>query len=146
MSHNMRLDIDFLASLGPFRFNEIILLLQTFILLLADLLLAELSLIEVIFTHAVQIVFNLIFLSTHLVDSSHLLISEVSVAVHDLCSLLFLTLQHSFFIGFRFSLTLLLGTLSHENLIVVLVLEILQLARLLSSLVDLFHGTHLFIL
>ena len=70
-----------MPGIGSLLLDEIVLLLQTLTLSLPDLLLAELSVIEVFLPHAVQVMFNLIFLPSHFLDSRQLLVSEVFVSV-----------------------------------------------------------------
>ena len=80
ISHFCSFDIHFMPGIGSLLLDEIVLLLQTLTLSLPDLLLAELSVIEVILPHAVQVMFNLFFLPSHFLDSRQLLVSEVFVS------------------------------------------------------------------
>ena len=113
------------ASEVPLFLDELILLCQTLRTLLTDLLLAELCLVVVIFTHSIQIVFHHLFLAAHLLNSSHLLITEVSVAVGKLLLFFLASLPSLFSILLFFLQTLLLFSSPLQNLVIILILEVL---------------------
>ena len=144
--HVVGLLVDFLPRHGALHLNEVVLLGQAVGFLLANLLLAELGLVEVLFAHAVQVVLHLLFLSAHLLHSGHLLVSEVSVSEVDLLSFFLPAFASNFSVLLLLQLALLLLSLLLQDLIVVLILQILQLSCLLFRLFDLFNGPHLFIL
>jgi len=133
-------------SIGSLLFDEVVLLLKTLRLGLSDLLLAELGIIVVVFTHPIQVMFNLFLLFSHLLNSCQLLVSKVFVSEKYLLFLLCLTPLHRFFLRFKPCLALLLFPLLHKHFIVVLILKILQFSSFLLGLFNLLHGPHFFIL
>ena len=117
--------IDFNASDVSLFLDEFVLLCKTLSTLLTDLLLAELCLVVVILTHSIQIVFHHLLLAAHLLNSSHLLITEVSVAVGKLLLFFLASLPSLFSILLFFLQTLLLFSSPLQNLVIILVLEVL---------------------
>lgn len=97
-----------MARVGPLLLDEVVLLLQAHRFGLADLLLAELRLIIVLFSHSVQIVLNLVLLPADFLDGCQLLVPKVFVAVEHLLFFLRLSLGHGFLFRFEASLALLL--------------------------------------
>ena len=146
ISHLSSLHIHVVSGLGSLLLDEVVLLLQTLRLGFTDLLLAVLGIIVVVFTHSIQVMFNLFLLSSHFLNSCQLLVPEVFVSEMHLLFLLHLTLLHSLLLSFYTSLALLLFSLFHENAIVILILKILQLSCLFLSFFNLLHCTHLFVL
>ena len=134
------------ASEVPLFLDELILLCQTLRTLLTDLLLAELRLVVVVFAHTVQIVFHHFLLAAHLLNCSHLLVTEVSVAVSKFLLLFLASLPSLLSVLFFFLQTLLLLSTPLQHLVIILVLQILQLSRLLASLLNLFDGSDLLVL
>ena len=100
MSHFLSLYIYVVPSICSLLLDEIVLLLETLRLSFSYLLLAELSVIEVVLAHSVQVMFNLILLSSHFFDGCQLLVSEVFVSEVDLLFLLRLPLLHGFLLSF----------------------------------------------
>ena len=100
MSHFLSLYIYVVPSICSLLLDEIVLLLETLRLGFSYLLLAELSVIEVVLAHSVQVMFNLILLSSHFFDGCQLLVSEVFVSEVDLLFLLRLPLLHGFLLSF----------------------------------------------
>ena len=78
--HFMSFLVHFMPGIGSLLLDEFVLLLQTLWLGLPDLLFAELSVIVIIFTHTVQVMFNLFLLSSHLLYCCQLLVSEVFIS------------------------------------------------------------------
>ena len=142
----MSLHLDIISGLSPLILNEFILLGHPLRLSLSDLLLTELSLIVVIFTHSVQVVLDLLLLSSNFLDSGHLLIDEVFVTDCELLFLFFLALALGHSLLFFLSLSILLFSSPLENDVVVLSLQVLQLPRLFLRFSDLFHGAVLLVL
>ena len=105
-------------------------------LLLPDLLLAVLSLIVALLTHAVEVVLHLLFLSTNLFDSGHLLIPEIFVAEVELLLLPFPAPAGRLTISFIFCLARLLFTTALHDLVIVLALQVLKLSSLLAGFLD----------
>jgi hypothetical protein len=134
------------ASKISLLFDEIILLRETHSTLLANLLLAELRIVIVFFAHAIQVMLHHLFLSANFLNSCHLLIAEVSVAISKLLLFLLTTLTSFLFVLLLLLDAILLLTAPLQHLIVVSVLEFLQLASLFTRLLDLFDRTNLFVL
>jgi hypothetical protein len=88
----LRVLVDLRASKVSLLLNEVVLLDQAMGALFADLLLAELRLVVVLFSHAIQVVFHHLFLLAHFLDGRQLLVAEAPIAVHDLLLLLLATL------------------------------------------------------
>lgn len=105
--HLLRFHVNFGPRHSSLLLNEVVLLLETLRLGFADLLLAELSIIEILLAHAVQVVFHLFLLAADLLDRGQLLVSEVFVAEKNLLLLLLFSFLHGFFLGFQPRLPLL---------------------------------------
>ena len=126
--------------------DEIILFRQANRLLLANLLLAILSLVVALFTHTIQVVLHLLLLSAHLLNSSHLLLSEVLVTEVYLLLLPLTSLSCSLFLSFLLGPLLFVFLLPFEHSVVILVLQVLQLTSLLARLLNLLDRPQLLIL
>ena len=144
--HMNGLLINVLSGILSLLSDEIVLLCETINLLLSDLLLSILSLVVGLFSHAVQRVLHLLFLTADLFDSSELLIDKVLVPDLDLLLSLSFPISLDFLIGFGLGKFCLLVSLSLKNSIVILVLKRLQLASLFPGLLDLLNGSVLLIL
>ena len=123
--HVVSLHLDIISGLSPLILNEFILFGHALRLGLPDLLLTELSLIVVIFTHSVQVVLDLLLLSTNFLDRGHLLIDEVFVSDCELLFLFFLALALGHSLLLFLSLSILLFSPPLENDVVVLSLQVL---------------------
>ncbi len=144
--HFLRLHVHILSRILTLLLNEIVLFCKTILLLLPNLLLAELCLIVILLAHAVQVMFHLFFLPSHFFNCCHLLISEVSVAEQDLLLLFFLSLASVLSILFFLLLPGLLLAPPNQNFVVVLILQILQLPCFLPCLINLLDGPEFFVL
>ena len=102
--------------------NEFVLLGQTLCLLLPDLLLAVLSLIVALFTHSIEVVLHLLFLSANLFDRGHLLIPEIFVSEVKLLLFSFPAPAGRLTISLILRLTSLLFTTALHHLVIVLAL------------------------
>lgn len=142
----MSLQVNFLSGVLALSLDEVVLLLESLGFLVADLLLAVLGLVVVFFAHAVEVVLHLFFLATHFLNGCHLLVSEVPVPEQDLLLLLLLALASIFSILLFFVQTLLLLTLPHQHLVVILILQLLELACFFLRLIDLLDRPDLFVL
>ena len=138
--------IDFLAGELSLSLDEVILFLKTLALLFADLLFAELGCVVVLLSHSVEVVLHGLLLLANLVNGRLLLRLEVPVAIHDLLAFFLATLALGLLLGFRFHLALLLFAMAHEDLVVVLVLQILEFSGLFLRLFDLLDRADLLVL
>ena len=123
----MSMVFNVLSGLSTLILDEIILFGHALWLSFPDLLLTELSLIVLIFTHSIQIMLDLLLLSTNFFHSSHLLIYEVFVPDVDLLFLFLLSskLGRCFCISLSLFLLFFLSPLEYD--IVVFSLQVLQL-------------------
>jgi hypothetical protein len=80
MGHLVGSLVDFKTCISSLHLNEVVLLLQSLLRLLPDLLLAVLGVVVAFLPHAVQVVFHGFLLATDFLNCSHFLVSEVSVA------------------------------------------------------------------
>ena len=142
----MSMVFNVLSGLSTLILNEFILFGHTLWLSFSNLLLTELSLIVLIFTHSIQIMLDLLLLSTNFFHSSHLLIYEVFVPDVDLLFLFLLSSKLGRSFCFSLSLFLLFFLSPLEYNIVVFSLQLLQLSRLLLRFSNLLNGTIFFIL
>ena len=142
----MSMVFNVLSGLSTLILDEIILFGHALWLSFSDLLLTELSLIVLIFTHSIQIMLDLLLLSTNFFHSSHLLIDKVFVPDVHLLFLFLLssTLGRSLCISLSLFLLFFLSPLEYN--IVVFSLQLLQLSRLLLRFSNLLYGTIFFIL
>lgn len=146
ISHFGSFYVNFSSCICSLLLDEIVLLLQTLRLSLTDLLLAELSIIVVLFTHSVQIMFHMILLSSDFFNCCKLLVSEIFVSEEYLLLFLLFSLGHGLSFHFEPLLSLLLVPLLLQDSIVILILQFLQLSRLLLRLLDLLDGPHFLVL
>ena len=144
--HVVRLVFNVRACVGSLLLYKIVLLSQAVDLLLADLLLAELRLVVVLFTHTVHVVFHCLLSPANLLNCLHLLFPKVLVSEEKLLLLLVLALLHDLAIFLGFRQAHLIFSLLQQHLIVVLVLQVLQLTCLLAGLFDLLNSSQFFIL
>lgn len=126
--------------------NELVLLCQTLLLLLTNLLLTILCLVEVFLAHSVQTVLHRVFLPANLLHNGHLLFAKVSVAEQKLLLLFLASSALYFLISLLLLLPLLLLTSLFKNFIVVFLLQVLELFCLLSGFLYLLDRPHLFVL
>lgn len=108
ISHFVSFHINFNSRILTLLLDEIVLLLQTLGLGLADLLLAELSIIVVLFAHSVQVVFNLFLLSPDFFNRCKFLVSEIFVSEEYLLLFFLFSLCHGLSFRFEPGLSLLL--------------------------------------
>ena len=98
--HFLSLHVYIMPGVCSLLLDEIVLLLKSLRFGFSYLLLAELSVIEVVLAHSIQVMFNLLLLSSHFLDGCQLLVSEVFVSEVDLLFLLRLSLLHGFLLCF----------------------------------------------
>ena len=103
ISHFIGLYVYVMPSVLALLLDEIVLLCESLRLGFSYLLLAELSVIEIVLTHSVQVVFNLLLLSSHFLNGCQLLVSEVFVSEENLLFLLLFSLLHGFLLRFKAS-------------------------------------------
>ena len=142
----MSLHIDFLSSCLTFLLDKFILFGETLGLLLSDLLLSELSMIVIFFTHTIQVMFHCFLLPTDFINSCELLLSEVLVSYKHLLLLFLSTFLLQCLLLLKSSLALSLIALLHQKLVIILLLKLLQLSRLLLGLFYLSHRSDLLVL
>ena len=99
-----------------------------------------------LFAHSVQVMLHRFFLSANFLNSLQLLFSKVLVAEEKLLLFFVFAFLHRCTLLLSFSQACLLFSLSRQNLVVVFVLQILQLACLLAGLFNLFYCPDLLIL
>ena len=90
--------------------------------------------------------FHHLLLAAHLLNCSHLLVTEVSVAVSKFLLLFLASLPSLLSVLFFFLQTLLLLSTPLQHLVIILVLQILKLSCLLASLLNLLDGSDLLVL
>ena len=142
----MSLIFKVLSGLSTLILDEFILFGHALWLSFPDLLLTELSLIVLIFTHSIKVMLDLLLLSSNFFHSSHLLIHEVFVPDVNLLFLFLLSSTLGRSLCFSLSLFLLFFLSPLEYDIVVFSLQLLQLSRLFLRFSNLLHGTSFFIL
>lgn len=138
--------VDILPRHYSLLLNKFVLFGKALSFLVFDLLLAVLSLIVALFSYAVQVVLHDLFLPADFVNGLQFVLSKVLVANQNLLFLPLPAAQRICPVGLSFLSLLVLLPLPLEHLVVVLLLQVLQLARLLAGLLNLLNGAHLLVL